>query len=239
MFEDWATYRPQDFLLFSADTYLQLFERQNLTLWPLGHVAALAGAAMIIIALTEHRRNVSRGRLVSLTVVVALISVACGYFWILFQPINFAARYYAIGFGLEALVVLYFGVIKGSLFSGNVSGIPRVLGLGLVTWGLALKPWLDYLGGRHLAGLEFFGIAPDPTAVTLIGLLLATTQTSGMHAAKLLLVLPALWCLISGLTLWGLQLAGSAALFTIVSGTTVYVLVVLAKDLQARSNIIP
>ncbi len=63
---------------------------------------------------------------------------------------------------------------------------------------------------------EVFGVAPDPTVVATLGVLVATDRTRWE-----LLVVPLLWCAISGATLWTMQapdalLMPAAALLTVV-----------------------
>src|SRR2546426_10978908 len=69
------------------------------------------------------------------------------------------------------------------------------------------RPWLQ---------AEIFGIAPDPTVVATLGVLMAADRTHWE-----LLVVPLLWCAISGGTLWAMQssdalLAPAAALLALV-----------------------
>jgi hypothetical protein len=53
------------------------------------------------------------------------------------------------------------------------------------------------LQGRGWASSEVFGIAPDPTAIATLGLLLLARG----RLLPLLLPIPVLWCLLSGVTL--------------------------------------
>jgi hypothetical protein len=54
--------------------------------------------------------------------------------------------------------------------------------------------------GRGWRQAEVFGIAPDPTVVATVGLLLLSESRPQWS----LLVTPVLWCLISGVTLFAL-----------------------------------
>ena len=71
------------------------------------------------------------------------------------------------------------------------------LGLLIAVVGLVVYPLLPPLFGRPWASAEVFGIAPDPTAIAALGVLLAAS--SGL--VPLLLAIPLLWLLLSGLTL--------------------------------------
>ena len=54
---------------------------------------------------------------------------------------------------------------------------------------------LGLLVGRQWPQLEFFGVAPDPTALATVGLLLAANRVPWAAWP-----LPVLWCLIGGTT---------------------------------------
>lgn len=94
----------------------------------------------------------------------------------------------------------------------------RMTGIALVVLGL-LYPLIALLAGRPWTQAEMFGLAPDPTVVGTLGVLLATQRP---HAH--LVIIPLFWCAISGATLWTMQapealllpIAGAAALgFTV------------------------
>ena len=53
------------------------------------------------------------------------------------------------------------------------------------------------LQGRGWASSEVFGIAPDPTAIATLGVLLLARG----RLLPVLLPIPVLWCLLSGMTL--------------------------------------
>ena len=59
------------------------------------------------------------------------------------------------------------------------------------------QPLLAPLQGRGWATSEVFGIAPDPTAIATLGVLLLARG----RLLPLLVPIPILWCLLSGMTL--------------------------------------
>jgi hypothetical protein len=63
-----------------------------------------------------------------------------------------------------------------------------------------LQPLIGPLLGRPWTQVEVFGIAPDPTVIATMGLLLVASG----RAAWELLVIPLSWCAISGATLWAM-----------------------------------
>jgi hypothetical protein len=75
-------------------------------------------------------------------------------------------------------------------------------GVGLVLLALAY-PMLGGLLGRPWTQAEVFGLAPDPTALGTLGVLLWLSARGS--AAWWLWPIPWLWCLASGATLWTIQ----------------------------------
>ena len=72
-----------------------------------------------------------------------------------------------------------------------------VLGLVLLVLGVVVYPLLAPASGRGWSRAEVFGLMPDPTAVATLGWLFLQ---DGIGARGLQIV-PALWCVYSGLTL--------------------------------------
>jgi hypothetical protein len=83
-------------------------------------------------------------------------------------------------------------------------GRRRRVGLLLCAWAVAGHPLLAAASGRAWTQAEVFGLAPDPTAIATLGVLLWTSAPSRplRWPLRLLPVLPAAWCAISAATLW-------------------------------------
>lgn len=69
---EWWTYRPEDFLLFSARTYWRLFELHNAALWPLPLAGPPLGAALLWL-LWSRRPGAERWTLAILGLLWALV----------------------------------------------------------------------------------------------------------------------------------------------------------------------
>jgi hypothetical protein len=114
-----------------------------------------------------------------------------------YATLTWSARYYAWGFGLEAALLLWTGVIRGRLaFERRGDGIGGA-GLWIFFFALLVQPVIGPLLGREWRQIEIFGVAPDPTAVATLGLLLLATGRVRWE----LMAVPLLWCAISGATL--------------------------------------
>ncbi len=193
---DWWTYRPSDFLLFAPRTYYRLVETYNVESWPWQAVAIAAALAMIALA---WRRARHAGRIVALVLAFAWGAVAWRFHWERYATINWAAMYFAGAFALQAALLAWTGLV-GGLDYGGTSRRRRYAGLALIVAALAVVPFAALAAGRPWRQLEVAGLSPDPTAILTLGLLLIARRA---HLA--LYVVPVLWCLASGLTLWTMK----------------------------------
>ena len=192
---EWWTYSLTSFLLFSARTYYRLFELYNADVWPLQIVTLAAGLAILFLIV---RGAAWSGRIVAAILAALWLFVAWAYLLERYDPINFAARYFAIGFALQALLLVWVGVIRDRLRFDSA----RWIGIALVIYALAIHPLTAPLSGRPWTQAEIFGLAPDPTVIATLGVLVAAARPHW-----LLLIMPLLWCAISSLTLWTMESA--------------------------------
>jgi hypothetical protein len=194
---EWWTYSLSDFLLFSPRTYYRMIERHNLAVWPLQLVTLALGLGITVLIRGPEAR---RGRLVSLTLAALWSWVAVSFVWARYAGINWAAEYLVWLFAVEVLLLGYVGGVRGMLGFHWRRDAAGALGIALLLSAVALYPFLAPVQGRGWRQAEIFGIAPDPTAVATLGLLLLTENAPRWG----LLVAPILWCLVSGATLFGL-----------------------------------
>jgi len=190
---EWWTYSLSSFLLFSARTYYRLFELTNADVWPLQIVTLAAGLAILVLIV---RGTAWSGRVIATILAALWLFVAWAYMLQRYDPINFAARYYAAGFVIQAGLLLWTGVIRDRLRFEST----RWIGIALTVYALAVHPLVATLSSRPWAQAEIFGLAPDPTVIATLGVLVAAARPNW-----LLVILPLLWCIISGLTLWTME----------------------------------
>ena len=105
---EWWTYSLTSLLLFSPRTYYRLFELYNLAVWPLQIVALALGLATLVLI---RRRPASSGRAVAAMLATCWLFVAWAYLLERYDTINFTARYFAIGFALQAALLIWTGVL--------------------------------------------------------------------------------------------------------------------------------
>lgn len=190
---EWWTYSLSDFLLFSPRTYYRLFTLYNEALWP----AHIATAALGVLCLTLARRGGALDTRAVLIVLAALwLWIAWAFHAERFATINWAAIYYAYAFALQAALLLWFALVTPPPTARSHAP----LALGIAIFAVFLQPAIGPLLGRDWHQAEVFGLAPDPTAVATLALLAMQPR-----APRLLLIIPTLWCVMTGLTLWTMQ----------------------------------
>lgn len=189
---EWWSYRPSDFLLFAPRTYYRLFELYNAEVWP-GQLVVLALALVLAWCLRQRR---ARAALVLLA--LAWCWVAWGYHLRHYASIHWAAPGFALGFAVQGGLLL---MLAATGVQGRADRAGRI-GLGLLLFAVAVQPGLGGLFDRPWQQAEWFGLAPDPTAVGTLGLLLWLRADAAPRRLWLLWPLPLAWCLFSALTRW-------------------------------------
>lgn len=194
---EWWSYTLSDFLLFSPRTYYRLLERFNEAVWPAQILTLGLGLVILVLLL---RPGAWQGRGVAAILAILWVWVAWAFFWKRYATINWAAIYVVPLLAVEALLLVWIGVVRRGLgfrLSGDPAGR---LGIALFGLGWLLYPMIAPLGGRGWHQAEIFGIAPDPTLISTLGLLLLAQGRPRWE----LLAIPVLWCVISGATLWAM-----------------------------------
>jgi hypothetical protein len=126
--------------------------------------------------------------------------VAWAYLLVRYDTINWAASYFAIGFMIEAALLVWSGLIRDGVRLRRGRDAATMTGFGMFGVALFVWPLIGLLLGRPMVQAEVFGVAPDPTVVATIGVILAAERTRWA-----LLVIPLLSCVISGATLWTME----------------------------------
>lgn len=223
---EWWSYSLSDFLLFSPRTYYRLFELYNLAIWPAHILAFASGAAILGILQT---RGCWQGRAVSAILAACWLWVAWAYLWERYATINWAASYLAIGFLIQGALLFGLGVRQALSFQLPRNPIDWV-GRAVFVFALAAYPLIGPLLGRPWSSVEVFGIAPDPTAVGTLGILLLAEGRVRWEQ----LAIPLLWCSISGATLW--TMGSPDALAPMLTAVLVFVVASLRSFPGLRSG---
>lgn len=186
------SYRPSDLLMFSPETYFRQYALFNQDLWPLQLALPLVAGLLLFYALRGGRHQ---GRGVTLVLAVLWAFVAWGFFLQRYADINLAAPTFAVAFVAEAGLLLAAGLFGGLRF-GNDWWVARAPGLALYVFAVVGFPFLAVIDGRPWLQAELFGMAPDPTALGTLGLLLMARGA----VRWALMFLPVAWITTTSLT---------------------------------------
>ncbi len=190
---EWWTYSLSDLLMFSARTYYRLMELYNAAIWP-GQLIAVAAGLMLLACAWQG--GVRRTRIVAVILAACWLWVASAFHGARYASINSAADYFAIGFVIQSVLLLWQGWTQGRLSLQPPRTLIDWIGPGLCGFAVLLYPLIALASGRPWQQMEWFGVMPDPTALATLGILLWSSRV-----CWLLLPLPLLWCAISGATL--------------------------------------
>jgi hypothetical protein len=194
---EWWTYRPTSFLLFSPRTYLRLHELYNADIWPLQLVGLALGAAMTWLL---WRAGTSHGRFIALGLAACWAFTAIAFHLLRYATINWAATYFAGAFAVEALLLAWMGIGRRAPTFAAAAPVYRRAGFWLLVFALVAQPLAGVAGGRRVLQSEWFGVAPDPTAVATLGVLLLADRIPWTA-----LVIPLGWCVVSGTFAWAMR----------------------------------
>jgi len=196
---EWWTYRLSSFLMFSPRTYWRLIELHNLDVWP-AHLAALAlGLGLLWLA---AKRRAGAARVQAALLAAIWLWVGWAFHWQHYASINWAARYFALAFALQAVLLLGLGTWPRGADTPPAGVGVQKLGWLLTVAGVLLYPLAGLLAGHPWTQVEVFGITPEPTALATLGLLWASAAPPSRTVRWVLAVIPTLSLMLGAATLW-------------------------------------
>jgi hypothetical protein len=190
-------------LPFTAEILFANMMQYNQALWPLPPVALLLGLGAVLLTVRPVRDS---NRLISGYLAAAWLWVGIVYHMLHFARLDFAAPLYGALFVLEGLLLLWLAVQGRLAFSFHGSPIGWV-GLALAMLAVAW-PLVDRLAGLTWQAERVVGLAPAPTTILTLALLLLADR----RAPPYLAIIPLLWTLIAGATAWILWIPQDLAL---------------------------
>jgi hypothetical protein len=222
--DEWLSYSLTDLLLFSPFSYFRLYEISNKDLWPWQIPILLVVVSCAWLFKRENQRPAW------LLLATLWAFVAWWFFHRYYSQIYPTAGIFSALFVIEAVLLLLiaFGGQRwfGELQKDSIGRIGWILFL----YALLFHPLLILLMGHSASGVELFGIAPDPTALGTLGLLLSRRG----RVVGLLAVLPLLWLLISSLT--HLAMESPYGLIAPLVGCMATVITVLVRRMNSQTN---
>ncbi len=200
--------------MFSPPIYWRLFESLNAAWWPLQPPLAAA-----VLWLLHPRAR----RWMPFVLALAFALSGWAFVWQRYTPIQWVASGFAWGFAVQALAWVVLGLARGWQVSADP--LRQRAALGGMLFALLVYPLLAPLAGRPWPQAECFGLAPDPTALFSLALLLTLQTRSALMRWWLrgMALLPLAWCVFSSATLlvmgaWqGAVLAGAVVVLVAVA----------------------
>ena len=192
-------------LPFDAEVLTALVEQYNRAIWP-AQIAAILLALVALVLVVRPVRGA--GRLIGLIVTSGWIFTGAVFHLQFFAPLNFAAPVYGWCFLAQAMLLLWTLVLRGGTSFRLTSGFATWAGLILAFLALVLMPLGEAGLGAGLSAVELPGLAPDPTVVFTLALLLMVNGRAPLH----LIALPLLWSLVAAGTAWMLEAPGAMVL---------------------------
>lgn len=208
-------------LPFDSATWLAILGQYNTAIWPLHAVAVLMALVAVATALMGSRGS---ARVTGLMLAVLWAWTGIAFFGGSLAPFHFASGWLAGVFVAQGLMLVFALTLLGRArfgWSGGLGGSGAVL---MIVYALVGYPLLDLaLNGTPWAQLQYVGVAPGPTMLLTLGLLLLAQPRPPLVLA----IIPLLWALVSGYMAWGLDLPSEY--FSAVLGVASFVVLVVLR----------
>jgi len=174
---------------FTIEDFLKVFAAYNAAIWPF-HLVAYARGLVAVAAIFVSRPGLVRLAFAALAVLWA--STGIGYHLAFFSRINPIAPVFALFFVLQGILLLASAMLPGNLRLHLGQDFRSITGLVTIIYALAIYPVLGIWAGHGLMAGPMSGVAPCPTTIFTIGILM---MSRGVWAIWLS-VTPFLWSLI-------------------------------------------
>jgi hypothetical protein len=186
-------------LPFTREVFFQVVAQYNAAIWPTQMIAYGLGLLTILLILRPLKGS---DKVISTLLAGAWLWIGVVYHMGYFATINLAAWLFGVLFIVQGLLLLWAGTLRGQLVFRFIPDRYGWIGLGLLLYAMAGYSLLGWLTGHGWPQVLLFGVAPCPTALSTLGILLLTVQ----RVPVLLLVIPILWSLIGGMAVWLLNI---------------------------------
>ncbi len=176
-------------LPFTIDQFLQVFEVYNRAIWPTQIVAYLLGAVVLWLV---KKQGPSAEIYINRIIGLFWIWTGIIYHIIFFAEVNPAAYIFGALFILQGVAFLVTEITDVRLRYGFKKDIYSITGTIFILYSIIIYPLLGYSFGHVYPQSPVFGVAPCPTTIFTIGILL---QSKG-KVPVWLIAIPGLWSLI-------------------------------------------
>jgi hypothetical protein len=174
---------------FTVQQFFEVFADYNAAIWPAQIAAYVLGLA-VVASLALKWRYAPR----SILFVLALMWLwtGIGYHLLFFTPINPAATVFAAVFVVQALLLAGCAIAPHGLTFQMSRDVRSAAGLMFTLFAMFVYPALGFRAGHGFMSGPMFGVAPCPTTIFTIGLLLLARG----RLVAVLAIIPFLWSLV-------------------------------------------
>ncbi|MGC9371369.1 MAG: DUF6064 family protein [Paracoccaceae bacterium] len=175
---------------FTETEFFAVFARYNAAIWPLQIAAFAAGLAIVALLLFRPRPAWT-----VFTLLAALWAVnGIGYHAMFFSQVNPAAYGFAALFLAQAALLAAAPRLLPDLSVQPTRDLRGGVALGLIAFALIVYPLWGYLAGHRYPAVPAFGVAPCPTVIFTLGVLMTVRGRRGLWLSAI----PMLWAVIGG-----------------------------------------
>ncbi len=174
---------------FTIEEFLAVFATYNDAIWPMQIVAYCAG--LVVIA-ALWRKWLAASWIIPVILALLWACNGIGYHYLYFSTINPLAKGFALLFVLQALLFVLASLSAKKLLFVVERNVRLAVGLCLIAYALLIYPILGIFAGHGLMAGPMFGVAPCPTTIFTIGVLLLTRG----RWVPWLSIIPILWSLV-------------------------------------------
>jgi hypothetical protein len=170
--------------------FLAMLARDNAAAWPMQLFWYACAVTIVGLALWSPRRATP---IICLVAAVYVAWIGVTFFGVLNPGMNFAWLWASV-FALEGALFVVAGVLRYDLIIAprwDRWDVASVLGAMCLAYALIAYPIIGMLTGHALSTLPVFGLAPCPTAIFALGLLLWARKPAPLYLLPFLLA----WCL--------------------------------------------
>ena len=153
---------------FTREQFFELFVAYNAAIWPAEVVAYLLGIAAVLALVRPGR---AAGQLISAILAILWLWTGLFYHMVYFARINPAAYVFGALFVAQAALFVLAGVSGSRLAFRSAQKPVKLLGAALIAYALVIYELLGLVAGHGLMQGPLFGVAPCPTVIFTLGVL--------------------------------------------------------------------
>ena len=172
-------------LPFTTEEFFAIFARYNTTIWPAQIGAVALGLAALILL---FRSGPLASRVICLILAAFWLLMGTGYHLLFFTRINTLAYAFGLLFVAQAALLFVEGMIRRQITFRAEADWRACLAWALIGYALIIYPLIGLFGSHPNPMTPLFGVAPCPTTIFTLGLLLFS------NANWRLFVIPLVFC---------------------------------------------